>query len=375
MVTPVDNVHWHVELKGVQKTYDGETLVVKGVDLRVAPGEFLTLLGPSGSGKTTILMMLAGFETPTAGEILLDGQAIAGLPPHQRDIGVVFQDYALFPHLTVAENIGFPLQVRKHSPADIARKVEDMLAMVQLEGLGQRRPHQLSGGQKQRVALARALVFSPKLVLMDEPLGALDKQLREHMQLEIKRLHAMLGLTVIYVTHDQSEALTMSHRVAVFHEGRIRQNAPPRDIYRYPTDPFVAGFIGENNLFTGRVTALEGRCASIDVDDVGIVAGSAVASYEIGEMVTLAIRPEEVVLGEGVEACKNQYRGIVTECIYHGDHTRVRVRLGAEQWVVAKVPGAPTELGPDTPIAVGWHEAPCRVLAPRETDSKPGETP
>ncbi|MGE3741991.1 MAG: ABC transporter ATP-binding protein, partial [Geminicoccaceae bacterium] len=227
-----------VQFKDVQKTYDGQTLVVKSLDLDIARGEFLTMLGPSGSGKTTCLMMLAGFESATHGEIFLDGQPLNNVPPYRRDIGMVFQNYALFPHMTVAENLAFPLRVRKIATAEIEQRVKRALDMVRLGQFANRRPAQMSGGQQQRVALARALVFEPKLVLMDEPLGALDKQLRENMQYEIKHLHERLGLTVVYVTHDQGEALTMSDRVAVFNEGRIQQLAEPAQLYENPTSSF-----------------------------------------------------------------------------------------------------------------------------------------
>src|SRR5574343_936781 len=223
-----------VRFAGVQKTYDGLSLVVRSLDLDIQRGEFLSLLGPSGSGKTTTLMMLAGFESPTAGEILLDGAPITRTPPHKRNFGMVFQNYALFPHMSVADNVAYPLTVRKVPKAEIATRVAKALDMVQLGGRGERFPGQLSGGQQQRVALARALVFEPQLVLMDEPLGALDKQLREHMQMEIKHIHQRLGVTVVYVTHDQGEALTMSDRVAVFHQGEIQQIAPPRELYETP---------------------------------------------------------------------------------------------------------------------------------------------
>ncbi|MGY4335213.1 ABC-type Fe3+/spermidine/putrescine transport system ATPase subunit [Bradyrhizobium sp. LM2.9] len=220
-----------VKFCNVQKTYDGETLVVKNLDLGIGKGEFLTMLGPSGSGKTTTLMMLAGFEAPTHGSILLAGRSIDKMPPHKRDIGMVFQNYALFPHMTVQENLAFPLKVRKIGKAETEERIKRVLEMVRLGAYGGRRPGQLSGGQQQRVALARALVFDPKLVLMDEPLGALDKQLREHMQLEIKHIHETLGITVVYVTHDQIEALTMSDRIAVFNEGVIQQLAAPGELY------------------------------------------------------------------------------------------------------------------------------------------------
>ena len=229
-----------VKFENVQKSYDGEVLVVKDLNLEIPKGEFLTMLGPSGSGKTTCLMMLAGFETATHGIISLDGNPINNIPPHKRGIGMVFQNYALFPHMTVYENLSFPLEVRKLSKTVREEKIKRALDMVQMREFGNRRPAQLSGGQQQRIALARSLVFEPDLVLMDEPLGALDKQLREHMQYEIKHLHERLGVTVVYVTHDQSEALTMSDRVAVFNDGVIQQLASPPDLYEQPENAFVA---------------------------------------------------------------------------------------------------------------------------------------
>src|SRR5438034_5007003 len=251
-----------VRFVGIGKTYDGVMRIVDALDLDIERGEFLTLLGPSGSGKTTTLMLLAGFETPTAGEILLEGKPLSRVPPYQRNIGMVFQNYALFPHMTIAENIGFPLSVRGVPAADIAKRVGRALDMVQLGGFGARRPAQLSGGQQQRTAVARALVFEPKLILMDEPLGALDKQLREQMQFEIRHLHQRLGVTMVYVTHDQSEALTMSDRIAVFHRGKIQQLGDPERIYEEPRNAFVARFVGENNRFEGKLeSAGNGRCA------------------------------------------------------------------------------------------------------------------
>ena len=244
----------YVQFQDVQKSYDGATLVVKNLNLDVARGEFLTMLGPSGSGKTTCLMMLAGFETATHGEIVLDGEPINNVPPYKRRIGMVFQNYALFPHMTVNENLAFPLEVRKLPKTEIEQRVQKVLDMIQLGAFGNRRPGQLSGGQQQRVAVARALVFEPKLVLMDEPLGALDKQLREQMQYEIKHIHENLGVTVVYVTHDQSEALTMSNRIAVFNDGIIQQLATPADLYERPENAFVAQFIGENNRLRGKVS-------------------------------------------------------------------------------------------------------------------------
>ena len=226
-MSDASNTEVIVRFENVQKSYDGESLVVKNLNLDIAKGEFLTMLGPSGSGKTTCLMMLAGFEPATHGEIYLNGSGINMVPPHKRGIGMVFQNYALFPHMSVAENLAFPLEVRNMGKADIEAKVQRALDMVELSAFGGRRPAQLSGGQQQRVAVARALVFEPDLVLMDEPLGALDKQLREQMQYEIKHIHERLGVTVVYVTHDQTEALTMSDRVAVFNDGVIQQLSTP----------------------------------------------------------------------------------------------------------------------------------------------------
>src|SRR5687767_12691206 len=291
----------------VQKSYDGETLVVKDLNLAIRRGEFLTLLGPSGSGKTTTLMMLAGFEVPTHGRIELDGQQINDLAPHKRDIGMVFQNYALFPHMTVEENLAFPLAVRRLPKAEIDKKIERALAMVQLTQMRKRRPAQLSGGQQQRVALSRALVFDPKLVLMDEPLGALDKQLREHMQLEIKHLHRSLGVTVVYVTHDQGEALTMSDRIAVFHEGAIDQLAAPDDLYDRPETAFVAQFIGENNKLAGTVETLGGGQCTVAVDGGFSVLATPVGAGGQGARATLSIRPERVRLSPGAEAGPNRF--------------------------------------------------------------------
>jgi putative spermidine/putrescine transport system ATP-binding protein len=252
-----------VEFDEVCKTYDGRANVVDRLQLSIAEGEFLSLLGPSGSGKTTTLMMLAGFERPTAGHIRLKGRPIESLPPYRRNFGMVFQNYALFPHMTVGENLAFPLSVRGVSRGEAAQRVKRALDMVRLPGMEARLPAQLSGGQQQRVAVARALVFEPQLILMDEPLGALDKQLREEMQFELRGLHERLGITTVYVTHDQSEAMTMSDRVAVFHQGRIQQIDDPQALYERPANLFVASFVGENNRLRGRLIEVgaDGGCA------------------------------------------------------------------------------------------------------------------
>ena len=320
-----------VRFVGIGKTYDGVTRIVDELDLDIERGEFLTLLGPSGSGKTTTLMLLAGFETPTAGEILLEGKPLSRVPPHQRNIGMVFQNYALFPHMTVAENIAFPLSVRGVSAADIAKRVERALDMVQLGGFGARRPAQLSGGQQQRVAVARALVFEPKLILMDEPLGALDKQLREQMQLEIRRLHQRLGVTMVYVTHDQAEALTMSDRIAVFHRGKIQQLDTPEQMYENPKNAFVARFIGENNRLDGRLeTNEDGRCTIRLAAGDTRIDGTLVEPVKNGDAVTVSLRPERVQIraaGHTIDGASRMPAGGVAA----GDHLPGRPRAGARR--------------------------------------------
>jgi len=351
-----------VAFEGVQKSYDGETLVVKDLNLDIGKGEFLTMLGPSGSGKTTCLMMLAGFETATNGEIKLDGRPINNIPPHKRGIGMVFQNYALFPHMTVGENLAFPLEVRKMSKADIDAKVKRALDMVQMGAFAGRRPAQLSGGQQQRIALARALVFDAELVLMDEPLGALDKQLREHMQFEIKHIHEQLGVTVVYVTHDQSEALTMSDRIAVFNDGRIQQLASPSVLYEEPENSFVAQFIGENNRLNGTIEAVEGGRARVKLENGATVEALAINCGRPGERTMLSIRPERVIpnAGEG----QNSLPGKVLELIYLGDHIRCRMAVAGHDDFIVKVPNshahAALTVGEDT--MVGWATEDCRAL-------------
>ncbi len=355
-----------VSFRGVQKSYDGENLIVKDLNLDIRKGEFLTLLGPSGSGKTTSLMMLAGFETPTAGEIQLSGRSINHVPPHKRDIGMVFQNYALFPHMTVAENLAFPLSVRGLSKTDISERVKRVLGMVQLDAFAHRYPAQLSGGQQQRVALARALVFEPQLVLMDEPLGALDKQLREHMQMEIKHLHQRLGVTVVYVTHDQGEALTMSDRVAVFHQGEIQQIAPPRALYEEPKNTFVANFIGENNRINGRLLSREGERCVVELPRGEKIEALAINVGQIGAPVTLSIRPERVRLNGHSGACINRFSGRVAEFIYLGDHVRVRLEVCGKTDFFVKQPIAQLDpaLAVGDVVPLGWPLEHARALDP-----------
>ncbi|WP_420800859.1 ABC transporter ATP-binding protein [Pseudomonas cavernae] len=370
MTTAAGTADVLVSFRGVQKSYDGENLIVKDLNLDIRKGEFLTLLGPSGSGKTTSLMMLAGFETPTAGEILLGGRAINNVPPHKRHIGMVFQNYALFPHMTVAENLAFPLSVRGMNKSDAGERVKRSLAMVQLDKFRHRYPGQLSGGQQQRVALARALVFEPQLVLMDEPLGALDKQLREHMQMEIKHIHQRLGVTVVYVTHDQGEALTMSDRVAVFHQGEIQQIAPPRELYESPRNTFVANFIGENNRLQGQLLSHDGERCVVSLARGEKVAALAVNVGQPGEPVTLSIRPERVRINGSSENCANRFSGRVEEFIYLGDHVRIRMEVCGKSDFFVKQPIA--ELDPALAVGdvvpLGWQVEHVRALDPLQAE-------
>jgi putative spermidine/putrescine transport system ATP-binding protein len=356
-----------VRFVGVQKTYGGGPPAVVGLDLDIARGELLTLLGPSGSGKTTTLMMLAGFELPSAGRILLDGRDIARLPPHRRGIGVVFQSYALFPHMTVAENVAFPLQLRGVSRHDQGKRVARALEMVRMPAFGDRRPAQLSGGQQQRVALARALVFEPPIVLLDEPLGALDKALREEMQLEIRHIHQRLGVTMMYVTHDQAEALTLSDRIAVFEGGRVRQLADPRALYDRPADAFVAGFVGENNLLPGLIEAREEEECRVRLDCGPLVGAQAADCGGAGERCLVAIRPERVAVA-GVTAAElgeGALPATVTEAIFLGDHVRLRLALGDGGEVLAKRPAGIAALPqPGGPAAVAWPEGAAFAFRP-----------
>jgi putative spermidine/putrescine transport system ATP-binding protein len=353
-----------VRFEAVQKSYDGEILVVKNLNLDVARGEFLTMLGPSGSGKTTCLMMLAGFEPATHGEIFLDNQPINNVPPHKRGIGMVFQNYALFPHMSVAENLAFPLQVRRMSRSEIEARVKKALDMVQLGGFGGRRPAQLSGGQQQRVAVARALVFDPVLVLMDEPLGALDKQLREQMQYEIKHIHETLGVTMVYVTHDQSEALTMSNRIAVFNDGVIQQLAPPDALYERPENAFVAQFIGENNTLLGTVKEVGNGTCLVEVDGGHMVRANPINIGAVGSRTTLSLRPERVEVSPPEGKLPNVFQAKVEELIYLGDHIRTRVNVCDDDDFIVKVPNAAhhASLKKGETVTFGWSVEDCRAL-------------
>ncbi|MCL6608535.1 MAG: ABC transporter ATP-binding protein [Geminicoccaceae bacterium] len=332
-----------IRFEAVSKHYGGVRALDR-VSLEVEPGEFLTLLGPSGSGKTTLLMVLAGFSRPTSGRVLVGGEDVTRTPPHRRDFGVVFQSYALFPHMTVAQNVAYPLRMRGRPRAEIARKVADALALVRLEGLGERRPDELSGGQKQRVALARAVVFEPRVLLMDEPLSALDKKLREAMQIEIRRLHERLGITTIYVTHDQAEAMVLADRIAVLRDGALQQVGPPEAIYRRPANAWVAEFIGLTNFIAGEVA---GRQDGRLVVRTGV--GTFTCQGDVpGGPVLICVRPEALHIGATLP---NRLRAVVRERVFLGnlldyrmegaDGLRLRVQADPSQ---AYVPGVSVDL-------------------------------
>jgi len=355
-----------VKFDKVDKSYDGKILVVKDLQLDIEEGEFVTMLGPSGSGKTTCLMMLAGFETPTNGEIYLDGNPISNIPPHKRGIGMVFQNYALFPHMTVYENLAFPLRVRKIPKDEIDKKVDKALSMVSLGGYESRMPGQLSGGQQQRVAVARALVFDPSVVLMDEPLGALDKNLRESMQYEIKHIHESIGVTVVYVTHDQGEALTMSNRIAVFNDGKVQQLSSPDKLYEEPVNSFVAEFIGENNTFSGQVTDISGGKCKVKLDSGSEIMSNPIRVNSKGEKTIVSLRPERAIINPE-NNMENKHKGKIEEVIYHGDHTRVRLNLLGNKEFILKVPNssARMDIKVGNEIAVGWDSQDARALDPK----------
>ncbi len=362
------NADAFVEFSHVGKSYDGLTLAVEDFSLRIPRGDFVTLLGPSGCGKTTCLKMLAGFEHPTAGEIFLKGRPVGQIKAHKRNIGVVFQQYALFPHMTVAENLAFPLQARRIPAERVAKSVARALDMVQLNEFGDRLPGQMSGGQQQRAAIARALVFEPDIVLMDEPLGALDRRLREEMQYEIRRLQQRLGVTMLYVTHDQGEAMAMSDRVAVMSDGRIQQIASPEVLYEEPERVFVATFIGENNLLDGRVVDWTAGSCKVDVGNgsgaEAIVQAFPVAVDGAGQSTKLAIRPERIALNPTPGRYSNVFDAKVLDMIFMGDHLRLHLELLGRSPFIVKIPnivGHGAVLPGDT-VKLGWLVTDCRAL-------------
>ncbi len=363
-----DRTGARLELLALTKHY-GAVVAVDAVDLVVEPGEFITLLGPSGSGKTTIMLMIAGFVAPTSGQIQVDGADIARVPPEQRNIGMVFQSYALFPHMTVFDNIAFPLRMRRWPKADIAAAVRDALGIVRLEGFAARYPRQLSGGQQQRVALSRALVYRPPVLLMDEPLGALDKKLREELQLEIKHIQSQLGLTVVYVTHDQDEALTMSDRIAVMNLGEILQIGRPEALYQRPVSRFVADFLGESNFLTGTIVATEdGRDVVETSSKLRFVVPHADGARP-GDRIECALRPERVALAGANGQVDNAFPATVVERIYIGELTKLRVALPSGELLTLsqqnRLGAGEVEAG--QAVTVGWKHSDAVIVGHERT--------
>ncbi len=333
------------------KKYDA-IVALGGVSIHFKEGELFGLLGPSGSGKTTLLRAIAGFVTLDEGSVLIDGQDISGVPVHLRNIGMMFQNYALFPHMSVADNVAFGLEVRSLPKAEVRERVRAALAMVRLTGLEQRRPKPLSGGQQQRVALARALVTRPKVLLLDEPLGALDKHLRQEMQIELRRIQRAVGITTIFVTHDQEEALTLSDRIAIFDSGRIVQEGAPMEVYERPRSKFAAGFLGEANFLQGRIESVSDGVATIALD-TGDKAQCAVPNGKVGQAVTLALRPEKIRF-DGAAAGVNHAHGKVTDVVFSGNSTTYRVAVGDRSMTLFRqnLSGAP--VAPGAEVTLSW---------------------
>lgn len=347
-----------IGLRGVSKSF-GDFTAVHDANFGIEAGEFFSMLGPSGCGKTTILKMIAGFERPTTGKILLNGVDVSSVPPHKRNVNTVFQQYALFPHMSVADNVAFGLRAKKTAEHDVTRRVQEMLEVVRLSDLAQRRPQQLSGGQQQRVALARALVNLPSALLLDEPLAALDLKLREAMQIELKRIQSEVGITFVFVTHDQGEALTMSDRIAVMNEGRVEQIGTPEEIYNSPSSLFVAGFIGSANLLPGVVKGRDGDFWVVELSAGVSVRAEAGLDPEIGDRVSVMLRPERLrpVTEQPVQGAG--FKGTVTSVIFHGAWLRVQLRLADGTEVVAEADAdsdLPT-LRPGNDHWVSWSES------------------
>jgi spermidine/putrescine transport system ATP-binding protein len=363
-VTETDT-NFDVELRKVFKVFNGDT-AVKGIDLNIQPGEFFSILGPSGCGKTTTLRLIAGFEQPTAGEVLIRGRSMTQVPPNRRPVNTVFQSYALFGHMTVWDNIAFGLRINKQGRTAIRERVHEALQLVKMEPYARRFPSQLSGGQQQRVALARALVNRPTVLLLDEPLGALDLKLRKEMQLELSNLHQDLGVTFVMVTHDQEEALSLSDKIAVMHDGKIEQIGTPSQIYEYPQTPFVAGFIGDTNLFQGQVESLGQAMLQVSTDKGLRILVRSLETWNspASRQVVVSVRPEKIQVSLDQPTVTNCFKGQVKNVMYLGTHVHYLVELSSgDQLTVMQPNQLESTLDPQTPIYLYWAETDGLVIA------------
>ena len=346
-----------VIIEEVSKTF-GDFQALNSVGLEIHGGEFFSLLGPSGCGKTTLLRIIAGFETPDIGSVCIEGSDVLRLPPNRRQVNTVFQNYALFPHLSVFENVAFSLRLKRQSAAVVNSRVSEYLQLVQLEGHRDKKPAQLSGGQKQRVAIARALINEPRVLLLDEPLSALDAKLRQHMLIELDQIHDKIGITFIYVTHDQQEALSVSDRIAVMNQGNVLQVGTPHEIYESPGTDFVARFIGDTNLFDGKVASVRSMdkepleyMLELDIPDMGRIKVTTVDEMQVGQTVSFTVRPEKIIIAKEKSATKrediNHFQGIVDEPIYSGFQTKFYVKVGDSLIRVMKQHANYSDEGPE----------------------------
>ena len=358
-----------LKIRSLRKTY-GAVVALDSVDIDLREGEFLTLLGPSGSGKSTLLWAVAGLNDPDSGQVWIDGREATHLPPFQREIGMVFQNYALFPHMTIGQNIGFPLEMRKMNRIDREKAVKRVLDMVQLGQVADRFPRELSGGQQQRIALARAFVYEPSIILMDEPLGALDKKLRDHLQLEIKHLHEQLGVTIMYVTHDQEEAMVMSDRICLMNNAQVEQIGTPEDLYFRPETVFAADFLGESNLVSGVVREMNDNSALVDIGGESIIRALPNPSISVGEKVKLMTRPEAVDVLSDAETRTNEVSGTLREVIVGGGATKLFVELpGGDTMRVTQLTRRATErLSPGAKLRLGWEQHAAVILKHAELE-------
>ncbi|MFK4719188.1 putative spermidine/putrescine transport system ATP-binding protein [Bradyrhizobium niftali] len=353
-----------VEFRELRKTY-GSAVALEGIDLSISAGEFFTLLGPSGSGKTTLLNIVSGMVTPTSGAVLIDGRDVTRIPPRHRNLGMVFQNYALLPHMSVFDNVAFPLRIRQMPKADVERHVTSILELVRLEELAHRKPNELSGGQQQRVSIARCLVYKPKLILMDEPLGALDKKLRHQMQFEIKKIHKEFGVTILFVTHDQEEALVLSDRICVMNRARIEQVGAPNELYFRPTNEFVADFLGEANLISGALDRSSGEIARIRTQDGSLIACTLPCGVvAIANQIKVMVRPESIRLSRLEQRSEFGMQGIIRDIAFVGHAIRYTVEVGDQRLTCLQTSGSGTPvLEPGSEVWADWSPADAISLA------------